>query len=108
MSMAIIVAAVLCGVGLIAALQVLARAARLLSLEPRLRSLSLGTRPSKAGRPPELLQLETLVADSLRGDRAALRRLSARLAAVGVALPPDATPQAVVDAFERVRAGPGR
>ena len=100
MRVVIVVATVVAVCGVFGSLQVLARSARHLPFEAAIRPLAAGARIAKASRPAELGQLETLVADSLRGDRAATVRLMARLAAQGVHLPADCTPSMLADALQ--------
>lgn len=100
MRVVIVVATVVAAFGVLGSLQVLARSARHLPFEAPIRPLAAGSRAGKASRPAELGQLETLVADALRGDRAATVRVVARLAAQGVQLPVDCTPSALAAALE--------
>jgi hypothetical protein len=92
MRVVIIVATVVALLGVLGSLQVLARSARHLPFEAPIRPLALGSRPGRVNRPAELGQLETLVADALRADRAATARLVSRLAAQGVDLPDECGP----------------
>jgi hypothetical protein len=100
MRVVIVVATVVAVLGVLGSLQVLARSARHLPFEAPIRPLAAGSRAGKASRPAELGQLETLVADALRGDRAATARLVARLAAQGVDLPADCSPAALAEALQ--------
>jgi len=100
MRVVIVVATVVAVFGVLGSLQVLARSARHLPFEAPIRPLAAGSRSGKAGRPAELGQLETLVADALRGDRAATARLVTRLAAQGVHLPADCGPAELAAALQ--------
>lgn len=104
MRIVVLVAVVAGLVGLLAALQALSRAARLTPAETYLRPLAVVGRTARTAQPPELAQLETLVADALRGDRAATARLATRLAGRGVDLDSDASPDAVLAALQRLPA----
>ena len=91
-------------VGLLAALQVLARLAQRLPFEPFLRPLTAVDRSGRSPRPPELIQLEVLVADVAQGDPAAAARLAARLRSVGLDPGPAADPGGVLAALRLQRA----
>ncbi len=82
----VLVLVVACLVGLVAAAQLLGRAAGALPLEVHLRPLAMVRRRSRATEPADLVTLQHLVKDTLGGDPAAASRLALRLQNVGVAL----------------------
>jgi hypothetical protein len=80
----ILVSLVACTVGLVAAVQLLARAAGVVPLEVHLRPLRAVQRRGRSVEPPELVALQHLIRDTLSGDDAAAARLASRLQAAGV------------------------
>ncbi|MEZ5260527.1 MAG: hypothetical protein R2755_01830 [Acidimicrobiales bacterium] len=98
----VIGALVVAAIGLVLAAQVLARVVAGWSFEPPWRPLATSQRLARTPSPPELAQLEAIVADLLGGDPGARRRLIDRLAVVGVPLPVDASAQQVLDALQRL------
>lgn len=75
---------VACLIGLVAAAQLLSRAAALLPLEVHLRPLAAAHRRARTVEPPELVALQHLIRDTLSGEDAAAARLAVRLQAMGV------------------------
>ncbi len=101
-----LVAAAVAMVGVLAALQIFARQAQRLPLEAFLRPLTAVDRSGRSPRPPELVQLEGLVADAAQGDPVASARLALRLRAVGVDPGPTRDAFGVLAALRRIEAGP--
>jgi hypothetical protein len=100
-----IVAAVAAAVAAVAAGQVLARTLHGYAIEPRWRPLRSGRR-DRSPSPPELAQLEQLVADALAGDPAAAARVAARLHACGATVGASPTPARLLAALEQLPVHP--
>ncbi|MCC6434638.1 MAG: hypothetical protein IT196_06375 [Acidimicrobiales bacterium] len=101
----VVVTTVVVAVGLVLAVQVLARVLAGQSFEAPWRPLATFRRATRSPSPPELAQLEAIVTDVLAGDRAALARLVQRLHAVGIAVPAGASPATVVALLEQLPSG---
>jgi hypothetical protein len=98
MRLLLIAGLVVGGVLVVVSLELFARSARRLMVEPHLGAFRR-RRPARGpARPVSLVQLEQLVADALAGPGAARSKLLERLAGLGAPLPPTATPQQLVDA----------
>lgn len=109
----VVVATVVVALGLVLAVQVLARVLAGQSFEVPWRPLATSRRVVRSPSPPELAQLEAIVTDFLAGDRAAQARLVPRLRAVGVSVPPGASASELAAVLDRLPAlgrgadGPG-
>lgn len=96
---------VACMIGLVAAGQLLARAAGPLPLEVHLRPLAAARRRGRAVEPAELVALQNLIRDTLAGDEAAAARMAVRLQALGMVVA-DPHPTAVQAALQRLLSVP--
>ncbi|MFN0029063.1 MAG: hypothetical protein ACKV2O_18040 [Acidimicrobiales bacterium] len=96
---------VLCLIGLVAAGQLLGRAAGAFPVEVHLRPLTAARRRGRAGEPAELMVVQHLVRDTFAGDHAAAARLAGRLGALGVVVA-DPHPASVQAALQQLLAKP--
>lgn len=87
--------------GLVGALQVLGRAARITPMEGPLRPLGAANRALRTISPPELDRLVNLVGETQAGDWTAAARLAAHLHALGIPIE-DPEPGAVLAALHRL------
>lgn len=101
MTALVIVAFVVAGLVIIASLEYATRAARELPVAPTLAPFVRRPLSTQVNRPSDLHQLEVLIAEAVNGQESARVRLVARVQALGIGVPAQATVPELLGAIER-------